>query len=74
MITFFRGFSIIFLIKNVRTHIFVILTIHKPLWSHVKCLNDFGPDRFSRFDVYWIQTDSQEYCTVNASKEIMDFQ
>jgi len=25
--------------------------------SHKK----FGPDRFSRFDVYWIQTDRQKY-------------
>ena len=26
------------------------------LMSHTKC----GPDRFSRFDVYWIQTDTQK--------------
>ena len=24
-------------------------------WSHVSCLKNFEPNRFSRFDVYWIQ-------------------
>ena len=32
------------------------LPINLP-WGHVKSHTQFGPDRFSRFDVYWIQTD-----------------
>ena len=28
-------------------------------WGHEKFHTKFGPDRFSRFDVYWIQTDRQ---------------
>ena len=28
-------------------------------WGHVRFHKKFGPDRFSRFDVYWIQTDKQ---------------
>ena len=28
-------------------------------WGHVMSHKKFGPDRFSRFDVYWIQTDGQ---------------
>ena len=35
---------------------FLILIFHKPsLRSHTQ----FGPDRFSRFDVYWIQPNKQ---------------
>ena len=42
--------------------------------SHTKC----GPDRFSRFDVYWIQTDSetikqQTSCTKNVVQLIRKF-
>ena len=28
-------------------------------WGHVMSHKKFGPDRFSRFDVYWIQTNKQ---------------
>ena len=28
-------------------------------WSQVRSHTKFGPDRFSRFDVYWIQTDKK---------------
>ena len=28
-------------------------------WDHVMSHKKFGPDRFSRFDVYWIQTNRQ---------------
>ena len=28
-------------------------------WDHVMSPTKSGPDRFSRFDVYWIQTDRQ---------------
>ena len=39
--------------------IFEFLIIHKPFlgWGHVRSHTKFGPDRFSRFDVYWTQTD-----------------
>ena len=40
-------------------HIFEILIIHKPsLWSR-DVPQKIWPDRFSRFDVYWIQTNKQ---------------
>ena len=51
------GFS-----KNFKSH-FVIGEFLKiwPLinfsWGLVRSHKTFGPDRFSRFDVYWIQTD-----------------
>ena len=35
------------------------LIIHKLPWGHARSHKKFGPDRFSRFDVYWIQTDKQ---------------
>ena len=34
------------------------LSINIP-WGHARSHNKLGPDRFSRFDVYWIQTDGQ---------------
>ena len=37
--------------------IFAILIIHKPSLMGFK--DGLGPDRFSRFDVYWIQTNKQ---------------
>ena len=36
-----------------------ILIIHKPSLDHVRSHTQIGPDFFSRFDVYWIQTDNQ---------------
>ena len=39
--------------------IFKILITHKPFPCHARSYTKFGPDRFSRFDVYWIQTDRQ---------------
>ena len=40
---------------------FVILSIHKTFrpWGHVRSHTKFVPDRFSRCDVYWIQTNKQ---------------
>ena len=32
---------------------------------YVRFPNKFGPDRFSRFDVYWIQTDVQTNRHIN---------
>ena len=31
--------------------------IHKLPWGNARSQTKFGPDHFSRFDVYWIQTD-----------------
>ena len=40
--------------------IFEIFTIHKPSpGSRNVPISKFGPIRFSRFDVYWIQTNKQ---------------
>ena len=39
--------------------IFEILMIHKPSLESLDVPKKFGPDRFSRFDVYWIQTNKQ---------------
>ena len=36
----------------------ILLFINLP-WDHMMSHKKFGPDRFSRFDVYWIQTDKQ---------------
>ena len=39
-------------------HLFVIQRIHIKLpWNRFQ--TKFGPDRLSRFDVYWIQTEKQ---------------
>ena len=43
-------------------HVFDIFTIHKPSLGLREIPQKFGPDRFSRFDVHWIQnmtTDKQ---------------
>ena len=44
----------IFSIKNL-----VILSIYKPSLGSVRPHTKLGPDQFSRFDVYWFQTDRQ---------------
>ena len=36
-----------------------ILFFHKPFLGSLDVPQKFGPDRFSRFDVYWIQTNKQ---------------
>jgi len=40
--------------------IFFLSFINLPC-GHVMSLKKFGPDRFNRFDVYWIQTNRQIY-------------
>ena len=35
------------------------MIIHKLSLGHVRSHTKFGPGRFSRFDVYWIQTNKQ---------------
>ena len=36
----------------------ILISINLP-WGHVISHTKFVPDRFSRFDVYWIQKDKQ---------------
>jgi len=52
----FKNFNL----KTFKTHfkIFFLSFINLPC-GHVMSHNKFGPDRFSRFDVYWIQTNRQ---------------
>ena len=43
-----------------RRQIFFILIIHKPFQVSCEVNTKFGPDRFSRFEVYWIQIGKQK--------------
>ena len=54
----FREFSNLMKIEFCWRQIFEILIIHKPSWGHVRSRTKCGPHRFSRFNVYWTQTDS----------------
>ena len=42
-------------IEFCKRQIFENLSINLP-WGHVRSLKKLGPDQFSRFDVYWKQT------------------
>ena len=46
-------------LKTLKTHFFEFLSFINLPWDNARCHTKFGPDRFSRFDVYWIQTDRQ---------------
>jgi len=46
-------------LKTFETHFFKFLSFINLTCGHVMSHKKFGPDRFSRFDVYWIQTDKQ---------------
>ena len=50
---------IIFKLKTFKTHFFKFLSFITLPCGHVMSHKKFGPDRFSRFDVYWIQTNKQ---------------
>ena len=50
-IILFRGYS-----KSSENQ---ILSIYNLPCGYVSCLKNSGPDRFSRFDVYWLQTETQ---------------
>ena len=41
------------------THFWKFLSFMNLPVGYVKSHTNFGPDRFRRFDVYWIQTDRQ---------------
>ena len=45
--------------KQLNSNYFPVFSINL-CRGHVKSHTKFGPDRFSRFDVYWIQTDDQK--------------
>ena len=47
-------------LKTFKTHFFKFLSFINLPCGHVMSHKKFGPDRFSRFDVYWIQTDRQK--------------
>ena len=55
----FNFFSKFFKINNFLTHIFVILSIQTLPLGHVRSHTKIRPDRLTRFDVYWIQSDKQ---------------
>jgi len=50
---------ILIFFTKIKTQIFKISIIHKPSLGSLDVPQKFGPDRFSSFDVYWIQTDRQ---------------
>ena len=45
--------------KNFKHNFFKFLSFVNLPCGHVMSHKKFGPDRFSRFDVYWIQTNKQ---------------
>ena len=58
-IIFFHAFSKFYKIKKLLIQIFEILSFINLPWGHERCHKKCGPDRFSRVDVYWIQTNRQ---------------
>ena len=44
---------------KILTQIFEILIIHKPSLGSRKLPQKYGPNHFSRFDVFWNQTNKQ---------------
>ena len=46
-------------LKTLKTHFLKFLSFINLPCGHVMSHTKYGPDRFSRFDVYWIQTDRQ---------------
>ena len=54
----FCGFSKIFKNQILIKANFWKLSLNLP-WGHARSHKKFGPDRFSRFDVYWLQTNKQ---------------
>ena len=73
----FSNFVLIFLFKlahfqkksNYFLGFFKIIMFHKRSWGLVRSNSKFGPDRFSRFDVYLIQTDGQTSKVYNIEKQ-----
>ena len=55
----FKEFKFFFKLKPFKTHFYFILSFINLPCGHVMSHKKFGPDRFSRFDVYWIQINRQ---------------
>jgi len=55
----FKNLNFFTKLKTFKTHFFKFLSFINLPCGHVMFLKKFGPDRFCRFDVYWIQTNRQ---------------
>jgi len=55
----FQEFNLFYKLKTFKTHFLKFLSFINLPCGHVMSHKKFGPDRFSRFDVYWIQTNRQ---------------
>ena len=55
----FRAFSTFTRIKTFKHKFLKFWSFNKPSLGSVRSHAKFGPDRFSRFDVYWVQTNKQ---------------
>ena len=66
--TFFHGFSKLYK-KNLDMNFRNSEHSYLP-WGHFRCHTKFGPDRFSRLNVYWIQRNRQ---TATDKQSIFNF-
>ena len=55
----FKNLNLFTKLKTLKTHFLKFLSFINLPCGHVMSHKKFGPDRFSRFDVYWVQTDKQ---------------
>ena len=55
----FKNLNFFTKLKTFKTHCFLFLSFINLPCGHVISHKKFGPDRLSRFDVYWIQTNKQ---------------
>ena len=55
----FQEFKFFTKLKTFKRHFLKFLSFINLPCGHVMSHKKFGPDRFSRFDVYWIQTNKQ---------------
>ena len=56
-------------IKTFKTLFLKFLSFINLPWGSVRSQKKFGPDRFSRFEVYWIQTNKQKDKQTNRQTE-----
>ena len=56
---FFAHFQNFIKIKTLKHKFFKFWSFINLPWGHVRSNTKFRPNQFSRFDVYWIQTDKQ---------------
>ena len=55
----FKNLNFLPKLKTFKTHFFKFLSFINLPCGHVMSHKKFGPDRFSRFDVFWIKTNRQ---------------